>query len=232
MNSHQLKQKAVIDKIQDQVNDQNLKFTTVSPTEDYEGDSRKCLTSVHLPRKQLIDQILEILINPLRKLEPNFYYYSEGSLHTTIKNIRVINDPPRFTEKDVVKAKEVFSRVIPRHQSFNVDFYRLLLFPNSLSLIGVTDSELDNIIFDLDEELTRAGIPDDKVYANSKYFFSNITLCRFNGSCSEEFKKKVVELSNSLEFKTYLVDSVVLLSSSAILRNQEIFGMWKLQPKS
>ncbi|HIH13441.1 TPA: hypothetical protein HA242_06995 [Candidatus Woesearchaeota archaeon] len=56
----------------------------------------------------------------------------------TIKNIRVINNPPHFTEGDVNQAGKVFSQIIPKHKRFNVYFYRLLLFPNNLALLGTS----------------------------------------------------------------------------------------------
>jgi len=78
------------------------------------------------------------------------------------------------------------------------------------------------MILDLDNALNKAGIPDDKIYANSKYFFSNITLARFNTPPSNEFKQKVQELSNSIKFKPYTVNSVTLLSCNAVFKNRKI----------
>ena len=147
----------------------------------------------------------------------------------TIKSIRVINDPPHFNEEDVQKAEKIFDETIPQHKKFNVYFYRLLLFPNNLALIGTTDEELDNIILDLDKKLTAEGIPDDKVYTNSQYFFSNMTLTRFSTPPSDIFKQKVTELSDSLEFEPYQVDSVTLLTCNAVLRNKQIRGTWELK---
>ena len=232
MTEHQLKQIEVIDKIEQQVETNSLSFSTVSPAQNYDKDSRKCLTSVHLPDKKLLLQIQQTLINPLRKVAPDFYYYSSDSLHMTIKNIRVVNDPPHFNEEVVKKAQKVFSEIITKHQQFQVYFYRLLLFPNNLALVGTTDSELDNIILDLDQSLKKAEIPDDKTYINSRYFFSHMTLARFNSSPPEEFKKKVGELSNSLKFEPYTVDSVTLLSCNAFLKNRQIKGKWRLRKSS
>lgn len=147
----------------------------------------------------------------------------------TIKNVRVINDSPHFDEEDVQKAEKVFTETIPQHKKFNVYFSKLLLFPNNLALIGTTDEELDRIILDLDNKLTKAGIPDDKVYTNSQYFCSNMTLARFGTSPSEAFQQKVVELSESLKFKPYQVDSVTLLTCNAVLKNKQIRGTWELK---
>lgn len=226
MTDHQQKQIEVIDKIERQVNENALNFTTVAPVEDYENDPRICLTSVHFPNKKLIKNVEEI-ISELSKIESSFFYYPSDSLHMTIKNIRVINDPLHFTNYDIEKADKVFSRIIQLHKKFKVYFYRLLLFPNNLALIGTTDPELDEIALDLDQELNKWGVPDDKQYANSKYFFSNMTLARFDNT-SEKFRQKVKEQSYNLEFEPYTVDSISLVTCNAVFKKLKIINSWKL----
>lgn len=147
----------------------------------------------------------------------------------TIKNIRVINDPPHFTKEDIGMAEQAFESVVPHHKQFNVYFYRLLLFPNNLALIGTTGPELDSIVLDLDKELNEADVPDDKKYMNSQYFFSNMTLARFNNAPSEEFLHKVEELSQSLSFEPYTVDSVTLITCTAVFTKKNIIKTWKLR---
>ena len=147
----------------------------------------------------------------------------------SIKNVRVINDPPHFVDEDISRATQVFESVIPRHKKFNVYFYRLLLFPNNLALVGTTDPELDNIILDLDRELKKAGVPDDKVYISSQRFFSNTTLARFNSAPTREFLKRVEELSKSISFEPYTVDSVTLLTCNAVFFDRNIIKTWELK---
>lgn len=228
MKTHQQKQKEVINQIGEQVKNNTLNFSTVSPVEDYENDSRICLTSVHLPHQSLIKKIQETIIEPLRKIESEYYYYSDNSLHITIKNIRVISDPPHFTQEDILKAEKVFSEVIPNHKKFKVYLYRLLLFSNNLALMGTTDTEFDEIFVDLDRGLKKEGISDDKKYSNTKYFFSNMTLARFTNT-SDRFRSKVEELSENLFFEPYTVDSVTLLSCNAVFKKQQIVNTWKLK---
>ncbi len=227
--THQLKQQEVIDRIANQVSSKSLNFSTVSPVDDYETDPRTCLTSVHLPHQGLLDHVQLNLIESLRKIEPDFHYYPNDCLHMTIKNIRVINDPPHFNEEDVQIAEKIFGETIPQHRKFNVYFDRLLLFPNSLALIGTTDEELDSLVLDLDKKLTARGTPDDKIYTNSQCFFGNMTLARFSTLPSEAFRQKIVELSESLKFKPYQVDSVTLLTCNAVLKNKQIRGTWELK---
>lgn len=227
MTTHQQKQIEVIDQIANQVRNSNLNFSLVAPTEDYDNDSRICLTSVHIPSDYLKQKIHDEIIKPLQMVSSNVYFYLPDSMHMTIKNIRVINNPPHFKPVDIKKAKQVFLEVMPQHNKYRIYFYRLLLFPNSLVLIGTTDPELDNIILDLDKRLKEVGLPDDKQYTNSQYFFSNMTLARFSVP-SKEFIKKVEELSKRIKFDPYTVNSVSLITCNAALKNLQIIGKWKL----
>lgn len=229
MNTHQQKQIEIINQIEKQVRSDTLGFSTVDPVKDYESDPRICLTSIHLPHQDLLTKIQKSFIDPLNNISPEHYYYTNDSLHMTIKSVRVINDPPHFTKEDIEKAKKVFSEVVPKHYKFNVYFYRLLLFPYNLALIGTTDKELDTIVLDIDNKLKEAGVPDDKIYANSQYFFTNITLARFPHKPTEVFKQKVEKLSKTLSFEPYTVDSVTLLTSNAVLKKRYYIGTWKLR---
>lgn len=226
MTFHQQQQIKVINQIEQSILQNSLNFSTVAPVDDFENDSRICLTSLHFPNQELIDDVQKI-ISELKKVEPNFYYYPPQSLHLTIKNIRVINDPPNFKQSDVEKAQEIFKEVLSKHHKFKVYFYRLLLFPNNLALVGTTDPELDEIVLDLDEKLNRAGVPDDKKYNNSRYFFSNMTLVRFGG-LSSKFASKVNELSTKINFKPYEIDSVTLISGNAVFKNPRIIQKYNL----
>ncbi len=227
MTHHQQKQIEVINEIEKQVNNNSLNFSTVSPIEDYENDSRICLTSIHLPKASLIARAYEI-INSLKEIESNYYYYPSDSLHMTIKSVRIINDPPHFTSDVVSKAEKIFSKIIPTHQKFKIYFYRLLLFPNNLALIGTTDPELDKIVMDLDGRLNEDNIPDDKQYSNSQYFFSNMTLARFSKP-SDKFRRKLEDLSSSISIEPYIVDSVTLLTCNAVLKRRKIIKTWNLK---
>lgn len=228
MTDHQQNQVKVINQLEEILNKNSSGVSTVSPTEDYEKDKRITLTSIHLPSDSLKESIQNSVIQPLKVMFPSLYFYSNEYLHLTIKNIRVISDPPNFTVKEIESAQKIFSKVIPKHKRFTVYFYRLLLTPNSIALIGTSDAELDQIIFDLDEELKKESIPDDKKYMNEKYFFCNITLVRFSKPLTVEQKERVEELSKVLEFEPYTVDTVTLVSGNAVMNYLKKYGTWKL----
>lgn len=225
---HQQKQVEVIHKLEKQLKNKTAQFTTVAPVENYATDSRICLTSLHFPQPALTSIVQETIIQPLVAIEPDFFFYPASSLHLTIKNIRVIQDPPSFTAQDIQIAQEVFSRVIPQHRPFSLYFYRLLLFENNLALVGTTDPELDLLIQDLNQELLAAGIPDDKVYVNSQYFFSNMTVARFSRPPSAVFIEAVEHISEQISIPPYTVDSITLLTGNATFTQKNIVQTWDL----
>lgn len=225
---HQKKQLEVISGIEKQIESNSLNFSTVAPVSDFDNDPRVCLTSVHFPHQQLINQITQ-LTEPLKIIDPDHYYYHPNSLHLTIKNIRVMSIPPNFDDTDIDKVAQVFSQVIPKHKAFRAFYYRLMTFPANLSLVGTTDPELDKIFLELDSELKNVGVPDDKKYANEKYFFSNITLMRFTHEVSQQMREQIEKLSSSLDFEPYLIDSVSLVRGNATLSQCQKINTWSLQ---
>ncbi|MFZ2026211.1 MAG: hypothetical protein WAV30_02940 [Microgenomates group bacterium] len=229
MNTHREKQIEIIQVIEEQVRADSLQATTVIPVADFENDDRICLTSVHFPAESFTDTVLQTITEPLRKLFPGTYCYPKESLHFTIKNIRVIANPPSFTEEDVQKAIHIFEQVVPQHTSFRICPYKLLVFKNNLALICTTDEELDRLILELDTKLSLSGIPDNKRYANSRYFFCNMTLMRFALPPPESFLEKVKELSDNLPVSEYTIDSVNLLTGNAAMKKLQVQGEWKLR---
>jgi len=229
MSFHQDKQIEIINQIEKQIKNNSLQATVVVPVHDFVEDNRICLTSVHFPKTPFIDLIDRSIINPLRAIFPDAYYYEPASLHLTIKNIKTINDPPTFTSYDIETAKDILNRVIPNHTPFNIYPYRLLLFKNNLALMSTTDEELDKIILALDTELQKSGIPDNKQYVNDKYFFSNMTIARFGAAPSPLFKKKIEEISMSLRLPSYCIDSVSLITGNAVMKKLTIHSTANLK---
>jgi len=225
---YQKGQLAVISQIEEQVKNDSVAFSVVTPTSDFKNDTRIALTGVHFPNADLKDYIRNYLQKPLQAIEPNHYYYPDDALHLTVKNIRVINDPPHFSPEDITNATSVFSQVIPNHKQFNAYFFRLFLFKYNLALVGTTDPELDAIILDLDQALNQTGVPDDKKYANSSHFFAMTTLIRFTSDISETYTSKIRELSENISFPPYTFDHISLISCNAVLTQKTIHGQWQL----
>jgi hypothetical protein len=227
--THQQQQKLIIERLEKQVGNNSFSASVVAPVADFETDPRRCLTSVHFPGDNMKDEIFRQIIDPLRATDPDQYFYGRDSLHITVKNVRVIHDPPRFSADDCWKAEDIFADIIPRHWKFSIYYYRLMLFPYNLALMGTTDPELDGIILELDRRLKEAGLPDDKVYTNDRYFFSNMTLVRFRQPVSAAFRRKAGEISARLRFDPYCIDTVSLVTASAIMHECSLIGTWRLR---
>lgn len=225
---HQKKQLEVIAKIDKQIQDNNLQSSFVAPVEDFANDNRICLTSAHFLKPELINIIRQQIINPLKIVAPEHYYYEDDSLHVTVKNVRTISEAPHFSPQDEQMVKNIFEEIIQFHHSYKIYYYRLLLFPHNLALMGTTDPEQDAIILDLDTKLKEKGIEDDKRYINPRYFFANTTLARFNSVITDSFKKKVKEISDSLHIPAYSVDSVTLVTGNAAMKKRKELKTWIL----
>lgn len=228
MESHQKEQIKIIDTIAEQAKNNSIAFSTVAPVADFESDARLALTSAHIPRPDLIAKIQEEIVRPLKAIDPHHYYYSSDSYHISLKNVRVVNDPPHFSPADVETAQNVFSKTVPGHKRFRAFFYRLILFPNNIGLVGTTDPEFDDLLLDLENNLNATRLPDDKKYANSRHFFAAITFVRHSNP-SEKYKQKVEELSRTIAFNPYWVDSICLVTCSAIFKKRTVIDTWRLE---
>lgn len=225
---HQQKQIEIINSLEN-TSRQNPNYSVVTPVADFTNDPRLCLTSVNIPEPDFANKIVAEIISPLKLVDPGHFYYSTDNLHLTIKNVRVINDPPHFNSQDETIAASIFSTVVPQHHSFKIYYYRLLVLSTSLALVGTTDPELDNIILDLDDKLATSGVPDDKVLINKQYFFSNICLARFTHTITPEFQQAIQQISQLISFSPYLVNSVTLLVCNGVFQKRRILGTWKLK---
>jgi len=225
---HQKHQLKVIDDIEQSLLKNQQSFSVVTPVDDFFNDPRMALTAVHFPKISFLKKIREEVLEPLKNISPEHFYYPDEFIHMTVKNIKTISDPPEFSDQDIEKVEQAFEQVIPKYKPFKAYYYRLFLFKHNLALMGTTDPDLDNIILELDKSLNKVGVPDNKVYLNNKYFFSNVTLIRFNKPITAEFKEKVAELSKKLKPFSYKIDSVTLLTCNAVMNKRTNIKTWEL----
>lgn len=225
---YQKGQLEVIRTIENQIENDTVSFSIVLPTENYDTDPRMALTSVHFPKPELITYVTSQLQEPLKKIAPEHYYYSPESLHLTIKNVRTTAEPRGYTPEEIEQTNHVFSQVLTHHKPFKAYFFRLLQFKLNLALVGTTDPELDSIILDLDKELDAAGVPDNKVYANKDHFFAMMTLLRFVDEPTSTFQDKINELSSTISFPPYTIDTISLVTANAVMKKRTVIGEWKL----
>ncbi len=194
-NNYSKKQKKLIQKIKSIISSQKNGVQIQSDYVD-QNDDRLCLSSLTFIPSKIGQKISRDIIEPLKKIDPDHYYYPLESLHLTIKNIRIIHKPPRFSKDDVMKADKLFREVTPKFSSFSFDLQNLMLFPKTVSLIGYSNETLGRLVQTLDAGLKDIGLSDDKKYFSDEVFFGNITLCRFKGRPKRELIVKIKELEN------------------------------------
>lgn len=190
-------QRELVQKLRYAARPDQVQVTSVPIRADHAADRSRCLTSVIFVPAALAQDICHTLIAALQAIEPEHYYYSPAALHLTVKNIRIISDPPRFTDADVQKADRLFTELIPQHPMFSYALAELAAFTTSVSLIGYCDERLRTLVQALDAGLRAIGLPDDKELISRTVFFGNITLCRYARPPSERFLAAVQRLANA-----------------------------------
>ena len=215
MDNYQTKQLELTKKIEEGFKKGESLSTTVEPVSDYINDNRICITSVVFIPQNLEKRIIENVINPLRKINPIQYFYIPDSFHITINNIRKIENPPLFNNQDVEKARKVFRRVISKYRPFVFEIKRLFELPTSLAISAFSDETLGNLALELREELKKAGVPDNKTYANENTVIGSTTISRFTNSSNPCFKEKVKELKE-IDVGSFEVKKISLITTNAV----------------
>ena len=182
---------------------------------NYAADPALCLTSVVFIPPEIGDTIYRALVEPLQAAAPQHYYYRPEAMHLTIKNIRRIHHPPRFSPDDIRTVNQVFQGVLARHTPFTISLEETAPFATSVVLVGYSDERLGRLVQALDSGLTAAGLPDDKQYISDTVFFGNVTLCRYVQPPSAAFLAQVEALAH--RFCCPLpVEQVHLISCNAV----------------
>ena len=215
MNDYQSKQLELIKRIEDSFKMGKELATVVEPTSDYVNDNRICLTSVIFIPSELERIIIDKIINPLREINPIQYFYIPKSFHITIQNIRTIANPPLFTNKDIEKAREVFKKVVPKYPSFIFDIKKLFELPTSLAISAFSDQTLGNLALELREELVKAGVADNKTYADKNIVIGSITISRFTNTINPVFKQKVQGLKE-IKIGKFKVKKISLITTNSV----------------
>lgn len=204
--------------------------TVVPVLKDYTNDPQLCLTTVVFVDPAIYRHIYEKLIEPLKAIKPSFYYYPHASLHITVQNIRVIHDPPRFTQPDIQKAFSVCRAIIPTYQSLSLRLYGAIQFATS-AVIGVLhENTFDDLVLTLRKAFAAAGVPDDKNYFNAT-ILSSTTFCRFAHEPSQEFIRSL-EAFREYDFGSMKAMKIYLVETNSVAHPQKtkVHGEFVLSP--
>lgn len=230
MPSYKEEQHKIFEKLEEEFRKGKKIASLVEFRNDYINDNQICLTSVVFLPSNLQEIITEKVINPLRGIGDSQYYYVPNSFHVTIKNIKTISDPPLFNEDDIKKARSVFSKVISQHKSFQFDLRGILETPTGLSVRAYSDSVLRDLVMNLDNEMKKIGLFDDKKYISDSIFFGNVTFCRYTKKPNKDFINKVKELKK-VEIGTFSIKTVSLITTNSVCHPQKtkIIANYKLK---
>lgn len=208
-------QKAIVQQLKDSLRQRQDQISVVQMRSDYENDPELSLTSVIFPPESIVQTILTQVIQPLQRIEPNHFYYSGDLLHITIKNVRVMHHPPRYTQADVAQVRTLFAQIVPLFPPFTFSLEGAIVFPTSISLIAYCGETLRKLVQALDQGLREIGLPDDKQYISDTVFFGNMTVCRFTQPPSREFLDRVNDLS-ALHLGTIPVTQLHLVTCNCV----------------
>lgn len=161
--------------------------TIVPMQDDFASDPQLALTAVSFLPNDVADLISRTIIEPLKSVEPSFYYYPKASMHLTVQNVRIIHDPPRFTAHDIEIARGVFRQAVMSVHPFTFQLHGVLIMPTSISIIALGSPEYESFVTNIRRDLHLAGVPDDKTYFTNDRVFANITISRFTHTPSRQF---------------------------------------------
>lgn len=216
MISFQQKQVDLMRQMEHRFSHGHLVATIVSFQKNYATDSQMCLSVDTFLPKYITNKIQKLLIQPLKNIEPDYYYYPSETLHITFHSVRIIHDPPYYTKKDVRKSMQLLANLTPSERPFPFIFQGVLSLPTSAALIVLVTPEYDSFIKSLRQKFVASGIPDDKTYFTNDIVFANTTFCRYTKKPSEKFLTKLRQLKDTY-IGEFVANKVVLLETNAVV---------------
>jgi len=175
-----------------------------------EQDSRRSLTSivrVSIGLKPKIQSVIE----KLKRVAPNQYYYPPESLHLTIQNIKATADPPTWTSEEALRVKEVFANVLDNYRSFIMELKGLNIFSRAIFVQGFCDEILFKLRNNLDRELKEINIYPERKY-KYKLNFGWVNIARFRNSNVHDLLNEIEKLRN-YNFGTMKINKIELVET-------------------
>ena len=229
-NNYLLRQKDLVKQLEDSFANGVQKSAVVEMLKNYANDDQICLTSVVFIPKEISSKIISSVINKLKEIEPQHYFYPPESMHLTIKNIRTINKPPLFSGTDINKVNQLFNEIVPKFPIFKFNVEDILIFPTSLSVMAYSNDTLQKLVSALDNRLQKIGVPDNKKYLSDSIFWGNITICRFIENPGDQFIAEVKKM-RSWKIGKFKVEKLNLITCNAVCypESRKIIGEYELR---
>lgn len=188
--------------------------TIVPMRDEYISDARLCLTVVCFVPECLSSSILN-MVRQLSELDSRHYFYPHASMHFTLQNIRIINDPPNFRAPDLLRAAKTLEESLKTASAHKATLKGILELPTSVGVCVYFDDALADTIFGLRESFAEIGLRDDKSYIDDDVVFGNVTFCRYTASPNDSFKQHITELKD-VDFGEMIVDHAALITTNAV----------------
>lgn len=189
--------------------------SAVPMTEDFANDNRICLTAVAFLPDDLQAEIEANIVDKLRILEPQHYYYMACSYHVTVQNVRTISDPPTFDEREIRTAIKVLQEQFKNAPPLHFEICSLLSLPTSMALRAFAQPFLLELTRRTRDALSQAGLPDNKEYVSDDVVFGNITLCRYSSPPSRALLERAKEVLSCFS-RTVHFRQVKLITTNAV----------------
>lgn len=210
------RQADMLQSIEDGFREGRTPSTFVNISKTYETDADYCLTNVAFVPELAETVAYTEMMDELRALNEGHYLYPSVSLHTTIKNVRTIHEPPLFTEEDIERIRPTLRRVAAQYESFEIDWQGLLALPTSLAIKGFSSEAYGHLVGDLHRALIDVGVPDNKAYASSTVFANSATCCRYTHTPSDAWNE-VIQRWKSTSFGVSRIKSFSLIVCNAVV---------------
>lgn len=157
-------------------------------------DKRFGLTVLAAIKGDVLNNFLEI-INQLKEIEPNQYYYPPTDIHITILDFLSCSEDFVFDKNQVELYKKITKKIIQNFPKFNIKFKGLTASKGAVMVQGFFGDELQKLRDSLREEVNKSGIELKEKY---KVRTSHSTVVRFKEKLQnpEELVTKIEGLRN------------------------------------
>lgn len=174
-----------------------------------ENDKRLGLTVLIQIKGEVLNKFLEI-INQLKEIEPEQYYYPSTDMHITVIDFIGASEDFVFDENKVEIYKKVLDKILKDFSRFNIEFKGLTASKGAIMIQGFFDDIFQELREKLREEVNKQGIELKERYKEVKIAHSTITRFKQKLQNPEKLVNKIEELKN-FDFGTFEVKKILFV---------------------
>src|SRR3989338_2623024 len=170
------------------------------------ADDKRLGLTVLIP----LGDIFQKVIDQLKQVEPEQYYYPATDAHITVIDFIGGSEDFIFDEKQVEAYKEILEKVLREFSKFNIKFKGLTAGKGAVMAQGFSDDTLQKLRAKLREEVNKQGIELKERY--KKVVTAHSTIMRFKKKIQnpEALVNKIEELRNS-DLSTFEVKKILFV---------------------